>query len=178
MPEFWMPHWCWWLHALWFDLEYGSEPETIFLWLSTGTQATCQEGRWWLNSDFGFLGSSLKGRERKLCSLCQGFLVSGATLQQCVLELHRSVAATVLVAQSCPTLCDPMDCSPPGSSIHWVGCHFLLQGNIPTRGLNPGLRHCGQTLYRLSHQVCGLFISSLVLDYNSTSSSARWFTKC
>ena len=22
------------------------------------------------------------------------------------------------VAQSCPTLCDPMDCSPPGSSIH------------------------------------------------------------
>ena len=24
------------------------------------------------------------------------------------------------VAQSCPTLCDPMDCSPPGSSIHGV----------------------------------------------------------
>ena len=22
------------------------------------------------------------------------------------------------IAQSCPTLCDPMDCSPPGSSIH------------------------------------------------------------
>ena len=22
------------------------------------------------------------------------------------------------VAQSCPTLCDPMDCSPPGSSVH------------------------------------------------------------
>ena len=120
MPEFWMPHWCWWLHALWFDLEYGSEPETIFLWLSTGTQATCQEGRWWLNSDFGFLGSSLKGLERKLCSLCQGFLVSGATLQQCVLELHRSVAATVLVAQSCPTLCDPIVCSPPGSSAHGI----------------------------------------------------------
>ena len=38
--------------------------------------------------------------------------------------------------QSCPTLCDPMDCSPPGSSVHGilqarildtgVGCHFLL----------------------------------------------------
>ena len=26
----------------------------------------------------------------------------------------------VLVAQSCPTLCDPMDCSPPGSSVHWI----------------------------------------------------------
>ena len=39
------------------------------------------------------------------------------------------------VAQSCPTLCDPMDCSLPGSSVHGdslgknagVGCHFLLQ---------------------------------------------------
>ena len=36
------------------------------------------------------------------------------------------------VAQSCPTLCDPMDCSLSCSSIHGVfqarvGCHFLLQ---------------------------------------------------
>ena len=41
-----------------------------------------------------------------------------------------------LVTQSCPTLCDPMDCIPPDSSVHGdspgkntgVGCHFLLQG--------------------------------------------------
>ena len=36
----------------------------------------------------------------------------------------------VLVAQSCPTLCDPMDCSPPDSSSPGkntaVGCHSLL----------------------------------------------------
>ena len=32
-----------------------------------------------------------------------------------------------------------------------VGCHFLLQGIFPTPGSNPGLLHCGQTLYRLSH---------------------------
>ena len=32
----------------------------------------------------------------------------------------------VLVAQSCPTLCDPMDCSPPGSSV--LG---ILQVRIP-----------------------------------------------
>ena len=25
-----------------------------------------------------------------------------------------------LVAQSCPTLCDPIDCSPPGSSVHGI----------------------------------------------------------
>ena len=33
-----------------------------------------------------------------------------------------------------------------------VGCHFLLQGIFPTQGSNPGLLHCGQTLYWLSHQ--------------------------
>ena len=31
-----------------------------------------------------------------------------------------SLVVVVLVAQSCPTLCDPMDCSPPGSSVHGI----------------------------------------------------------
>ena len=31
-----------------------------------------------------------------------------------------SDSVLVLVAQSCPTLCDPMDCSPPGSSVHKI----------------------------------------------------------
>ena len=64
------------------------------------------------------------------------------------------------LAQSCPTLCDPMDCSPPGSSVHGdspgknteVGCYFLLQGIFLTQGSNPGLLHCRQSLYRLSCQ--------------------------
>ena len=59
-----------------------------------------------------------------------------------------------------PTLCDPMDCSPPGSSVHGdspgqdtgVGCHALLQGIFPTLGSNPGLLHCRPVLYQLSHQ--------------------------
>ena len=33
-----------------------------------------------------------------------------------------------------------------------MGCHFLLQKIFPTQGLNPGLPHCGQMLYHLSHQ--------------------------
>ena len=33
-----------------------------------------------------------------------------------------------------------------------VGCRFLLQGIFPTQGLNPGLPHCRQTLYHVSHQ--------------------------
>ena len=39
----------------------------------------------------------------------------------------------------------------PGNSTG-VDCHFLLQGIFPTQGSNPGLPHCRQTLYRLSHQ--------------------------
>ena len=45
--------------------------------------------------------------------------------------------------------CDPMDCSPPGSSVHGdslgkntgVGCQFLLQGIFPTQGSNLCLLH-------------------------------------
>ena len=44
--------------------------------------------------------------------------------------------------QSCLTLCDLMDCSPPGSSVHGIlqertlECCFLLQGIFPTQGSN------------------------------------------
>jgi len=49
-----------------------------------------------------------------------------------------------------------MDCRPPGSSVHgilkarileWVAIRSLLQGILPTQGLNPGLPHCRQILY-------------------------------
>ena len=33
-----------------------------------------------------------------------------------------------------------------------VGCHALLQGIFPTQGSNPGLLHCRQILYQLSHE--------------------------
>ena len=39
----------------------------------------------------------------------------------------------------------------PGKSTE-VGCLFFLQGIFPTQGSNPGLLHCRQTLYPLSHQ--------------------------
>ena len=59
-----------------------------------------------------------------------------------------------LVTKSCPTLCDPMDCSPPAPlSMEFsgknteVGCLFLLQGIFPTQGSNPHLLHCRQIVY-------------------------------
>ena len=60
-----------------------------------------------------------------------------------------------LVTQLYLTLCDPMDCSPPGSFVHddfpgkniGVGCHAPLQGIFWTQGSNPGLLTCRQILY-------------------------------
>ena len=74
------------------------------------------------------------------------------------LSLWLNCAVLCLVTQSCPTLCNPMDCSLPGSSVHQdssgkytgVGCHALLQGIFPTQGSNPGLPHCRRILYHLS----------------------------
>ena len=49
------------------------------------------------------------------------------------------------LTQACPTLYNPVACSPPGSSVHrifpdknpGVGCQALLQGIFPTQGSNP-----------------------------------------
>ena len=48
------------------------------------------------------------------------------------------------VAQSCPTLCDPMDCSPPGPSVHgisrqehWSELPFTSPGDLPDPGTEP-----------------------------------------
>ena len=72
-----------------------------------------------------------------------------ASCQEC-----RAIFSSVCVfvcafacTQSCLTLCNPMDCGPPCSSVHEifpgkntaVGYHSLLQGNFPTQGLNPCL---------------------------------------
>ena len=72
----------------------------------------------------------------------------------CVCVCARSIA------QPRMPLCDSTDCSPTGSSYTWsspgknvgVGSHSFLQGIFPTQGSNPGLLHCRQILYHLSHQ--------------------------
>ena len=91
-------------------------------------------------------------------------------------DMHtQMMKGAFLVVQSCPTLCDPLDCSSPGSCLwsrgDWimgffcpwgfsdknigVGCHAFLQGIFLTQGLNLSLlclRHCRQSLYLLVHQ--------------------------
>ena len=91
-----------------------------------------------------------------------GTVQNGTVTWKAVLALSCKFKYTttiiVLVAQLCLALCDPMDSSPPGSSVHRilqarmteVGSHSLLQGVCPTQGLNPGLLHCRWILYCLS----------------------------
>ena len=77
---------------------------------------------------------------------------------------------SALIAQSCQTICDPMDCNPPGSSVHgilqarileWVVIPFF-RGIFLTQRSNPGILHCRQILYHLNHQRSP--------EYNDTSS--------
>ena len=69
-----------------------------------------------------------------------------------VQEIYRicnliSSCACILSFFSCVGLCDPMDCSLPGSSVQWdspgknigVGCHAFLQGIFLAQGSNPCL---------------------------------------
>ena len=74
---------------------------------------------------------------------------SAATGMALILGANRVFlnAVSAQLLQSCPTLCDPMDCSLPGPSVHGdslgkntgVGYHALLQGIFPTWGLNLSL---------------------------------------
>ena len=50
----------------------------------------------------------------------------------------------MLVTQSCPTLCDPMDCSPPvplsmrlSRQEYWSGLPFPSPGDLPDPGIEP-----------------------------------------
>ena len=89
-----------------------------------------------------------------------------------------------LVAQSCLTLCNPMDCSPPGSSVHGdslgkntgVVCCILLQGIFPTQGSNPGLLHYRWILYCLSNQGSPGVLEGVAYPFSRGSSQSRNWT--
>ena len=56
----------------------------------------------------------------------------------------NSLKMFVLVAQLCPTLCDPMACSLPGSSVHGIfqarilsGLPFPSPGDLTDPGIKP-----------------------------------------
>ena len=90
-----------------------------------------------------------------IIKLCYEFL----KIKELYIEISlRQHPAPVLVAQACPTLCNSMDCRPPGSSVHgilqerileWVAIPFSRGSSIP--GIQPSSPEL-QILYCLNHQ--------------------------
>ena len=91
--------------------------------------------------------------------LCYFSFHSNCSSSSVLLKPSSDDVSLCLVAQLCPTLCDPVDCGLPGFSVHGdapgkntgVGCYAFLQGIFPTQRSNPGLPHCSRSLYLLSH---------------------------
>ena len=93
------------------------------------------------------------------------------------------------VAQSCPTLCDPMANSlgPHGLHSPWnspgqstgVGSLSPLQGIFPTKGSNPGLPHFRQILYQVSHKgnPRTLNMRSIILTIGSSNPTSGYLGK-
>ena len=111
----------------------------------------------------------------KFCVHCQNIIPSFAyfffipnsccsyILKVKVKSLSRAQLFATPWIVACTKLLCPWDFQ---GKIIGVGCHFLLQGIFPTQGSNPGLSHCRQTLYHLSHQRSP-FLSLLAIVWNS-----------
>ena len=81
----------------------------------------------------------------------------GNDLLSCV---RSNIYCCCLVAKSCLTLCDPMDCSLPSSSVHgilqarileWVAISFSREGIFLTQGSNMCLLHWQVDSLPLNH---------------------------
>ena len=115
------------------------------------------------------------------CTACRFFTIWASR------EAHLHIYSCIYiyqfssVAQSCPTLCDSMDCSSSGSSVHGnspdkitgVDCHALLQGIFQTQGSNPSLMHCRWILYHLSQQGSLRILEWLAHPFRRVSSQPR-----
>ena len=100
----------------------------------------------WLEAVAGSAGQGETGREK----ITGGFMFGGPKVNsphQSSVSVSMCVCVVWLVAGSCPTLCDPMDYSPPGSSVHgifqarileWVAFPFSRRSS-PKLGRSPGV---------------------------------------
>ena len=93
-----------------------------------------------------------------------------------VLVLLKPLSTFIVseVAQSCPTLCDPVDCSPPGSSVHGLLQARILEwvaSSLPSKEHHTSShtsKHPEKTLPRHSTDCSGP---------PPTSSMPQWFAR-
>ena len=176
-------------------LYHGASSLTFFWLLKEQTYHTAQRVAEWTFSIINPLVFSLNQAHNPLPST----ILTGIPFSWIINTLKSSafVSLLCLIAQLCLTLCDPMDCSLPGSSVHedspgkntGVGCHALLQGIFPTQGSNPGYPLCKRILYQLSHQGSPRILKWVACPFSSGSSpprnrtrvsciAGRFFTNC
>ena len=91
-------------------------------------------------------------------------------------EKNKNPLQKVKVAQSCPTLCHPIDYTVHGTLqariLEWVD--FPFSGGIfPTQRSNPGLPHCRQILYQLSHKGSPRILEWVAYPFSRGSSRPR-----
>ena len=78
----------------------------------------------------------------------------------------------VKAAQSCPTLCDPMDYTVHGifqaRILEWAA--FPFSRGLPIQGLNLSLQQCRQILYQPSHKGSPRILEWVAYLFSSRSS--------
>ena len=100
-----------------------------------------------------------------------------------------STLAYIILSLSCIwLLCDPMDCSPPGFSVHEIFQAMILEwvavsyprGIFPTQGSNPHLLHWQADSLPLSHQGSPAYCLCIFVSWNKSlvKQWLRWYVYC
>ena len=99
----------------------------------------------------------------RLCSWGKGgragrLPIMGELMSGCIIGCHTCMCAQLL--QSCPALCNPMDCSPPSSSAHEIS-----QTRIPKWVAMPSLKGIFPTQRSSLHLLCLLHCSWILYHW-------------
>ena len=101
-------------------------------------------------------------------------------LYQLSYQEKPAAAATAKSLQSCPTLCDPIDGSPPGSPVPGILQARILEwylfpspGDLPNPGIKSRSPHCRWILYQLSHRGSPRILEWVTYPFSRGSSQPR-----
>ena len=115
------------------------------------------------------------------------YIIVGQVTHVWVQILLISITSVPSVAQFCPTLCDPMDCRLPGSSVHkifqvrvleWVGIWIVVGSPTQRDCLNPGIEPMSPVLAGgfFTTEPAGKPLCQLLIDPNPTQIFLRMFS--
>ena len=155
-----------------FFLELFFHSSPVVYWAPTDLGAIFQ---WHIFLPFHTVHGILKARILKWSAIPTEYLNHKKEWNFAIYSNMDGLGRASKVAQSCLTLCDPMDYSPWNSSGQntGVGSLSLLHGIFLTQGSNPGLPHCRHILYQLSYKGSPRTLESVAYPFPSRSSQPR-----